>query len=134
MRRIFVLSILLLVVSAPFAEAGRKDDFDFAQGLVDRKYYDLAKQEFEKIIADGDRPAELRADGELGLALLLKAQARDASQDRKKKTDEIIAVFGDAESRFDKFLESYPNHPKLTDARFEVAGLLQDKGIFLIQI
>ena len=131
MRRVFLLSLLLLVATASFAEAGRKDDFDFAQGLVDRKYYDLAKKEFEKIIADGDRPAELRANGELGLALLLKAQAKDASQDSKKTTQEIVDVFGDAESRFDKFLESYPNHPKRTDARFEVAVLLQDKGIFL---
>ena len=58
MRRVFLLSLLLLVLSASFAEAGRKDDFDFAQGLVERKYYDLAKAEFEKIIADDGRPAD----------------------------------------------------------------------------
>ncbi|MHC4473516.1 MAG: tetratricopeptide repeat protein, partial [Planctomycetota bacterium] len=131
MRRRALLAAAFLLVAVVVAEAGREDDFDFAQGLVERKFYDLAKEEFQKIIDDTSRTGDERANGELGLALLLKAQASDARTDSKKSAEEILGLFDEAESRFDKFLSEFTNHPKLDKAKFEVGNLLWAKGDFL---
>ncbi len=131
MRRAVLLSLAILMALPAIAFAAREDDFNFAQGLVGLKYYDLAKEEFEKIISDSGRPGDQRANGELGLALLLKAQASDMMLDTTSETEATLALFDEAESRFDKFLSNNPGHKKRTDARFEVGLLLQAKGTFL---
>ena len=126
-----LIAILALLVVATVAEAGRSDDFEFVQGLMERKFYDLAKEQFEKIVNDSGRSGEEQAAGELGLALLLKAQAADARSDSKKTPEEVLEIFGAAEGRFDKFLGNYPSHSKRDLARFEVGGLLHSKGLYL---
>jgi hypothetical protein len=126
-----IIAVLALLVLVPFAEAGRDDDFDFAQGLMDRKFYDLAKEQFEKIINDPSASGEQQAAGELGLAILLKAQADDARADSKREVSEVLELYAAAESRFDKFLGSFPNHSKRDLAKFQVGTLLHSKGLFL---
>jgi tetratricopeptide (TPR) repeat protein len=122
-----------LAVFAGVALAARDDDFDFAQKLVERKYYDLAKEQFQKIISDAGS-TEQKANGELGLALLLKAQAGDIQADSRREPKEILGVFSAAEDRFDQFLKTYPNHPKRTEAQFEVGNLLRMKGTYLARL
>ncbi len=129
--RAVLFGLAILVALPAVAEAARDDDFDFAEGLVRLKYYDLAKEQFERIIGDTGRSGAERANGELGLALLLKAQAADMMLSPKSETDATLALFDEAETRFDKFLSNNPSHPKRTDARFEVGLLLQAKGTFL---
>ncbi|MEN8148359.1 MAG: hypothetical protein ABFS86_00965 [Planctomycetota bacterium] len=130
MRRAFI-AILALAVVATTAHAGRSDDFEFAQGLMDRKYYDLAKEQFEKIVNDTSRSGEEQAAGGLGLAMLLKNQAADGRGDPTQDPADVLKIFAEAEARFDTFLTDFPNHPKRDIARFEVGGLLYTKGLFL---
>jgi len=131
MKRAVLLGLALIVALSAVAQAARNDDFDFAQGLVRLKYYDLAKEAFEEIISDTGRTANQRANGELGLAMLLKAQAGDMAGDMKSETDKTLALFDEAEGRFDKFLSNNRGHVKVIDARFDVGLLLQAKGTFL---
>jgi len=131
MRRACITVVVLLTVLASFADAGREDDFDFAQGLVERKFYDLAEEQFQAIIDDRTRPPEQQAAGELGLALLHKAKATDAMGDSDREAKEVLDLFDRAEDRFDQFLAGYPNHPKRITAKFEVGNLLQSKGTYI---
>ena len=63
------------------------------------KYYDLAKEAFEQIISDTGRHGDQRANGELGLALLLKAQAADMQREviglRREGRDTLIPQRGE---------------------------------------
>jgi tetratricopeptide (TPR) repeat protein len=131
MKRTIVAGFVFLLALAAAADAARKDDFEFAQGLVGFKYYDLAQEQFEAIIRDTSRSAEDRANGELGLSLLKKARVLDIRNDPKVKPDEILAGFAEAEEGFEKFLSSYPTHPRQTDAKFEIGIMLQSKGSYL---
>ena len=133
MKRAALLTIAIVLVFTASANAARDDDFEFAQGLVELKFYDLAKTEFEKIISDGGRSGDQRAAGELGLALLLKAQANDLRLDSKAESTAVIGLFDASEKAFDRFLTNYPTHPRRTDARFEVGLLLQAKGSYLME-
>ncbi len=131
MTRKLIPALTVLIATVTAVWGGRKDDFEFAQGLVEFKYYDLAREQFEAIINDSSRSAEERANGELGLALLLKALADDMTKDSKKPVADVTKAFEDAEAAFDKFLSTYPGHPRTIDAKFEVGTLLQAKGGFL---
>ncbi len=131
MKRVTGLAVAFLLALSVSATAGRKDDFDFAQGLVQRKYYDLAREQFERIVKDPSRSSEEKAEGELGLAMLLKAQADEAKTDPRKPVEEVLKLFEQAEAGFDKFLTTYARHPRLTEAKFLVGQLLQAKGDFL---
>ena len=130
MRRA-IIAMLVLATVATYAQAGRSDDFEFAEGLMARKYYDLAKEQFEKIVNDSSRSGEEQAAGNLGLAMLLKNQAADARGDSSQDPVEVLKIYADAEARFDSFLGNFPNHSKRDVARFEVGGLLYTKGLYL---
>jgi hypothetical protein len=134
MKRTMAVVFVFLLVGATVANGARKDDFEFAQGLVEMKYYDLAREQFDAIIGDQSRPAEERANGELGLALLLKAEVMDLKPDPKKKPEDFLGAFRGAEEAFTKFLSTYPSHPRLMDAKFEIGLLLQAKGAFLADL
>ncbi|MCU0724630.1 MAG: hypothetical protein MUE73_02400 [Planctomycetes bacterium] len=131
MKRTIAVGFVFLLALAAAASAARKDDFEFAQGLVEFKYYDLAQEQFEAIIRDTSRSNEDRANGELGLALLKKAKVLDIRNDPKQNPDDILKGFEDAEAGFTQFLSSYPTHPRQTDAKFEIGIMLQSKGSFL---
>lgn len=44
------------------------------------------------------------ANGELAVALFLKSQAMDASNDPTNETDDVVKLFEKAEGRFEDFL------------------------------
>lgn len=133
MKRLTIVLTLLSLTAVSFAAPPRDDDFDFAQGLMDRKFYDLAREQFQRIISEA-KTTEQKANGELGLALLLKAQAGEMQNESKREPAEVLDVFQQAEDKFDSFLKTYPNHPKKVDAQFEIGNLLRMKGAYLTRL
>ena len=132
LRSAAALALAALLLAAPPAVADATD-FDFAQGLMERGYYALAKIEFQRMIDDPDLDANQKKEGELGLCLLRAKQALSISSDFREGTDpsDVLSEFGTAESAFEAFLAANPNHPRVLDATFEFSALLQNKGAFL---
>ncbi|MHC4469714.1 MAG: hypothetical protein ACYTDY_11520 [Planctomycetota bacterium] len=122
-------ALLLVVLVVPAAGAG--EGFDFARELVEKKLYDIAEEEFNKILADPSRTPEERAEGELGLALVARARALDARTERGREASQVLALFAEAERRLEEFLTRHPVHPRLGRAAFDAGHLAFTKGEYI---
>lgn len=133
MRRGTTTLLALAVLAGAAYGAPRADDYDFAQKLVERRWYDLAEAQFRAIIKES-ASVEQKAGGELGLAMLKRSQASDQQGDSRKTSQEVLATFEQAEGLFEAFLTAYANHPRRTDAKFELGNLLNLKGTYLTRL
>jgi hypothetical protein len=124
MKRSTLLLVLVALLS-PLPAFAQIDDYDYAIGLANRGYFELAREGLNAIIEDTSRPAEERSVARLGLVGVVK---RDA--DRETDGDAKIAKYREAEKGYAEFVEDPANqdHPKFFDALFERGELLQSKG------
>jgi len=124
----FLLTIAVLAFLAfglPSPSSAQIDNFDYAMGLADRGYFDLARDVLDKIINDESLPKEERSIARLGLVGIVK---RDA--DRETEGDAKLEKYREAEKGYEEFVSDPNNqdHPKFFDALFEYGELLQSKG------
>jgi hypothetical protein len=111
-------------VAPPSASAGW-DDFEFGQRLTDRGYIDYARKVFEGIQNDEKRPQADRDRARYGMALLGKAEARNAVYAEKTPWAEARAKVRDALASIEDFVKKYPDDPAADEARFESANFRQ---------
>ncbi|MHC5039451.1 MAG: hypothetical protein ACYTHM_19270, partial [Planctomycetota bacterium] len=112
----------LMAVTAHEAIAA-SDDYEFGQGLLKRKWYDLAELVFRKL-SDQGATQELRNKGELGLINVLKTRAEnEPNPDAKKK------LFDEAITKYKDFLKGKTD----PQALFNLAELLKAKGVDFTQ-
>ncbi|MHC4597457.1 MAG: hypothetical protein ACYS47_00480 [Planctomycetota bacterium] len=108
----------VLAASAPVALAD-SEDYDFGQGLLKRRWYEMAEQVFRNLSKTG-ATQELRNRGELGLINVLKVRAENESDPEKKK-----ALFDEAIEKYKDFLKGKTD----PQALFNLAELLKSKGV-----
>jgi len=99
------------------ALAGKKD-YEFARGLLKRKWYDMAEKVFRELADKGEND-ELRKKGLLGCIEVLKKRAEDEPDPEKKKK-----LFNEAIKRYKDFLSGSAD----INAQFNLAELLKTKG------
>ena len=118
----FVSVLAALVVFAAMcadnpALAGKKD-YEFARGLLKRKWYDMAEKVFRELKDKGEND-DLRRKGVLGCIEVLKKRAEDEPDPETKKK-----LFNEAIKRYKDFLAGSAD----INAQFNLAELLKTKG------
>ncbi len=119
-RSIWIAATLLLWHTAVHAER----ELEFAKGLTDKGFYDLAVEQYQLLEADAKASADDRAQASLQLADCY-AKAADASTKPEQKDD----LLGKAAEQLGKFLKTYKARPEVGDARFRVAILNQQRAL-----
>lgn len=132
----------ILIVLAVFALSGLADgalshsaqtELRFISGLANREYYDLAEQQYDRLLADQTIPAKVKADVYYEVAYFYKRMARVRGRLRpgvkraeaSKIKEEYIAK---ALGKLQQTLRANPEHPKAAEVRLEVGNMLQDRG------
>jgi tetratricopeptide (TPR) repeat protein len=122
----FLSLLVVLVFMTSFGFSQGKDDYEFANGLIQVGYLDLAKEVFSEIKANTKASGEERAKGELGLIRVLKAEA-EKEPDPDKQQD----AFDKAIKALKGFIQTYSTLKEAKDARYDLGILLQTKGKYL---
>lgn len=122
----------LIAFTLPFLSSSaqaRPDDGDFALGLAERGYWDLAEEVCEKITKDPNRTEAQRIEG-----ILLRLKIKRMRADEEPNPEEREKLFGEAIDAFRDFLEnpSYATTTHASEAQFELGDLLLSKGSTII--
>ncbi len=127
LRRKIALAALAACLLAVEGARAQKTDYDFARGLAQRGYFDLAEEVLNRAGQDPKATADQKALNRLGLAVILK-QAAETETD----ADEKVKKYRDAERTFDSVMKELgSSHPRYYDAVFESGDLLQRKGTYV---
>lgn len=125
MKRIVLLSLALATFACTGAVQAQIDDRDFAMGLADRSYFDLAKELLNDMVGDASLSPIDKTSAQLGLVGVLKRSA-------DKESNGIIKLekYREAAKGYEAFIADPTNedHPDFFDALFEFGELLQSKG------
>ncbi|QDT14947.1 coiled-coil domain-containing protein [Alienimonas californiensis] len=136
LRAILCAAALLSGANAAFAQedGGEPSALDgperaFLEGLRERRLADYAMLEIDRLAADEDTPAELKAALPYERALTLLALARSAGPgtDARTRLDEASALLED-------FALKNPNNPLAGDAQFLRAEILQQAAADLLDV
>jgi tetratricopeptide (TPR) repeat protein len=136
-RRLIHAFALLALSSCLLAGAtmARADatDFEYAKGLMNRGYFDLAEAEFLRMRSDESLSSDQQVEGELGLCYLKAKIAIQAYEGRRPGVDPdpIIKKFEAAQAAFNAFFSAHGGHGKIIEAKFELGRLLQNLGALL---
>lgn len=122
MRRI--LMALLLAPSA--AHAQETPERDLPDLLARRGWFDVAREQYERMANDPRLSAEQRADGRLGLALLAVQQA-----DREPTPARRLELIEQARTALHAFADAHAAHPRRHEAVDALAELLMKKARLL---
>ncbi len=129
MTRIQLLLLPIAALLAIGSSAGASDrDAKYANGLVERGYFDLAEIEYTRMSKDTSAGADRQRAGRLGLARV-KRQASLRENDPKVK----LAKYAEAEKEFGEFIQDRQD-PMYFLAAFELGSLLQDKATAIATI
>ena len=126
MRHIALIAIFSLF-SLPAAAS--TDDYDLAALLVQRGWFDLAEDLFQRIKSDTNLSKEDRSEAEYGLARINLVRAENV-RDPQKKVDECDKAI----EAIDKFIKANSRHPKRAEALADIGDLRQLKGKTLVQL
>ncbi len=123
-------SAALLLASPALAQQAqsRDDDVEFAIGLADRGYFELAQAEVDRMLA-GSPTAERRRTGEYIRCELLRRALRAAMNDPKQSVEDVRKKFPETRKGFEEYIAA--GGPKAADAEFALAQLFQDLANFL---
>lgn len=122
----FLSGWIILVLFAFPCSVEAKNEYEFARGLMEFGYLDLAKEVFSQIKNNGGLSKEERAKGELGLIQIQKAEAEKESDPDKQQQAFDVAIKG-----LEDFVKNYKSLKESKDAEFDLGFLLQTKGKFL---
>lgn len=120
---VFFTAILL---GSPF-RAAAQDDYELANALAERGWYDLSQELFERQLKSPD--ADLRAEGRYGLARIkiLMAERAESLEEKERLCDAAIA-------EVEGFLREFPNHRRRGEALSDIGTLYQSKGKSLMAL
>ncbi len=124
--RSFISLALLAAASAP-SGAAAQDEYELANALAERGWFDLSEELFGKMARVSEDA--LRAEGKYGLARIkiLKAEKAETTEEKEKLYDDAI---GEVRA----FLKEFPNHKRRGEALSDVGSLYQSKGKLLMTI
>ncbi len=123
--RHFLLVALFALFTMPAVASD--DDYELADLLVKRGWFDLAEDLFRKIQKDSSLPREKRSEAEYGLARvnLVKAERERVPAKTVEKCDAAIEAI-------QKFVDGNRNHPRRAEALADIGDLRQIKGKALV--
>ena len=110
----FILALIILPLAATAAAA--QDNYDLANALSNRGWFDVAEDLFTEIKNNAGLPSEERAEGVYGLARVKIAKAERAPSSEKS------ALFDAAIKEIESFREKYPNHRREGEGRMARAA------------
>jgi hypothetical protein len=106
---------------------GEQRDLDFARGLIEAKYEDLAEDFLGRLEKGGKLSKEGAAQMMLVRVQLLESTASDA-----KELDRKLALLAEAADSLQTFLKSHEDHPSAPLARVKVGDNLRQRAEFLL--
>jgi len=125
----FVPAVLGLLLLSGAPARAQIDDYDFAQGLADRGYFDLAEEVLnERIQSPGLSDTEI-STAKLGLIAVQKRAA-----DKETDPAEKLRKYRTSASGYEEFIDAHEDHPKFFDAIFQYGELLQNLGEALTRL
>jgi len=119
---VLAFGILAATLSGPALGTAVDRDVKFANGLVERDFFDLAEVEFRRISNASGTSPEARNAARLGIARVIKAAAS-----RETVVKDALVKFSEAEAEFRLFLKDRSD-PLYFTAAFELGSLLQDRA------
>ncbi|MBI2932476.1 MAG: tetratricopeptide repeat protein [Planctomycetes bacterium] len=121
MRRA-ILTVLWLGACAA-TPAASQDDYDLANALADRGWFDLAEELFQGIQNTASLQPDKRAEGAYGLARIKSMQAERETDPKKK-----AVIYDGAINAMREFITAHPNHRRRNEAYSDIGYLYQQKG------
>ncbi len=125
MKPVLLFALALLIPCAP-PPAGN-DDYELAQALAERGWYDLAEELFSNIANAPGLSPEKKAEGRYGIARLKITMA-----ERAPSADEKITLYDEAIAGVNNFLKKFADHPRRGEALADIGYLHQSKGKVLM--
>ncbi len=121
----FILPVAALLAAAPACFA--QEDYDLANALAERGWYDLSEDLFGRIKNSASLSPDQKAEGDYGLARIkiMMAERSDSHDEKSKLFDKAIK---DVEG----FLAKFPNHKRKGEALSDIGTLYQSKGKALV--
>jgi hypothetical protein len=123
MRPTLIAALVLAAAPAALAQG----DYELANSLAERGWYDLAEEIFTRIGNSGTLSPDQKAEGEYGLARLNIQMA-----ERADSTDEKSKLFQKAIDAIEGFRKKFPNHRLSAEALSDIAYVYQSKGKALV--
>lgn len=123
-RRLLLLALVVLVEMGPWTmaqETDYRDDLQFAELLRARGDSDLALELLQRLAKQA--PPALARELPLEFA---KTRLRLASEE--PETGKRLSLYVQASEDFRKFLAANPGHPRLTEAKLDIARVLNLRG------
>ena len=124
LRWLFVVPAFLL---ASLPSSAQEGDYELADTLAQRGWYDLAEEQFKAIESSAPTP-EQKAEGKFGLARMKLLQA-----EKTDDPDEKQVMYEEALERINEFTKAYPKHPRIGQALGSIGLLYQSRGKFLMK-
>jgi hypothetical protein len=120
-----ILTLLALLSAAPPCLA--QDQYDLANALAERGWFDLSEEIFGRIVNSPGLSAEEKAEGEYGLARINITMA-----ERAESSDEKNKLFTKAIDGIEAFRKKFPAHRLAGEALSDIGYLYQSKGKALV--
>jgi len=122
MSRIVLLLLSLLLIPALEAQDfDYRDELRFVEGLRSRGDNDLALEYLRRL--EKNAPPELLKELPLELAKTSLRVAGDEPETAKR-----LLIYAEARENFKKFIAENPGHPRLAEANFDIARVLDLQG------
>ncbi len=135
LRFALVIVGLAAVIGPARLASAADDDFEFAQALSDRGYQDLAEEQFNELLNDSKKSAKEKAEGQYGLALIKRYNARIAAGETRerlrKPMPEVLGLFEEAEAALKQFIDRNTGHERLLAAKLDRAKLITDRADYI---
>jgi len=116
-----VLTVLALLAAAPACLA--QEDFELANALAERGWYDLSEELFGKITNSGSLSPEKKAEGDYGMARIKILMA-----ERAESADEKDKLYQKAIEGIEGFRKKFPQHRLAGEALSDIGYLYQSRG------
>lgn len=115
--------VCLLAILSPIPASAAERWKPFLEGLRERGLHDMAMVYLDRMAADPNCPADLRAvlDYEAGITLMTGSRASPLTALREQALE-------DARGRFEKFLAEHPDHDLALLAGSQLANVLVERG------
>jgi hypothetical protein len=121
-RPLVILALGTLVAAAPHAWADEPPHLEFARGLREKHYTDLALEYLEKLAKKPPSP-EVECLLPLELAKTRLDLAKAESENSKR-----LALYHQARQELDAFLKNNPQHPRVAEAQLELVNVTVLQG------
>ncbi len=126
MRRPLLAFLFLPLLALP---AASQDDYELANALADRGWFDLAEELYTRIQNNSSLAPEKRSEGKYGLLKMKMAEARREPELQKREP-----LFNDLIAKVEEFIQAFPNHPRRAEALSDLGELHQEKGKLLLNL